>query len=134
MTIGAAELEALGKTPRVRLIEAVAAAQARGLRLRSGELGVMAGADWRVDRGLQPNGVSLAGAVLLHLQPQPVPGEDPLETAARALEVSLAWVTGAEAAWSGEPMGVEWLARPDGQHYQDGYAAGTEVLQIFVPA
>lgn len=135
LTIGAAELAALGKTARTHLLEAVAAARGRGIWLRCGDIGVVAGlVDWRVDRGLRPHGVSLAGAVLLRLQPEPEEGEEPLAAAARALGVSLAWIEGAEAAWCREEMGVEWLGRPDADLYLDGYEAGAQVRHVFEAA
>lgn len=122
MTISAA---AIGRTPLTHLLEAVAAARRRGLHLRCGQSGVLAGAgEWRVDRVLQPNGVSLGGAVLLHLQPEPVDGEEALAAAARAMDVAVAWVEGAEAGWCREPPGQE------GQPYEDGYAAATKVRQL----
>lgn len=132
LTMSAASLMEALKTPQVRLIEAVVAMRTRGLRLRCGELGVVAGlAEWRVDRSIAPVGVSLAGAVLLYLQPDPLPREEPLETAARALDVSLAWVTGAEAAWCRELMSCEWLARQNSELYLAGYEEGAQVRQLF---
>ena len=132
LTITAAEVDALGKTPKTHLLEAVAAARGQGIRLRCGDIGVVAGlVDWRVDRGLQPHGVSLGGAVLLHLQPEPEEGEEPLAAAARALGVSLAWVEGAEAAWCRELMSVAWLARQDADVYLNGFEAGAQVRFAF---
>jgi hypothetical protein len=74
--------------------------------------------------------VSLVGAVLLHLQPEPAEGEGPLEAAARALGVALAWVEGAEAGWCGELMDTRWLARPDADLYLDGHSIGMQARQV----
>jgi hypothetical protein len=132
LTISAEQIAELRRTPRVHLLEAVAAARGRGLRMRCGELGVVAGlTEWRVDRALRAQGVSLAGAVLLRLQPEVVEGEEPLAAAARALDVSLAWMTGAEAAWCRELMSCEWLARPDADLYLAGYELAAEVRLAF---
>lgn len=132
LTIGAAELQAIGRTPRTHLLEAVAAARSRRVWLRCGAVGVVAGlVDWRVDRSRHSHGVSLGGAVLLHLQPEPVEGEEALAAAARALDVPLAWVEGAEAAWCQELMSVAWLARQDADVYLDGFEAGAQTRLIF---
>lgn len=104
ITISAQGLAELLKTPRLRVLEALAQARARRLPLRRGEAGVVWGlAGWHVDRQLQPNGVSLLGAVLLHMQPEPEGDEDPVASAARALDVTQAWVEGLQDGWDGEP-------------------------------
>lgn len=131
ITIGARYLDEMMREPRVRCTQALTAARARGYVLRR-RLGVICGlADWRVDRTLQPTGVSLVGAVLLWLQPEPDDVESPAEAAARALSVSLAWVEGADAAWSGELMDVRRLAALDASLYLDGYEVGSVLLAAF---
>jgi hypothetical protein len=132
LTISAADLEAIGKTPLTHLLEAVAAMQARRVWMRCGDPGVLPGMfSWRVDRHVHPRGVSLVGAVLLHLQPEPGEGEEPLAAAARALGVSLAWVEGAETGWCDELMDTAWLARPDADLYLDGHEVGSQVRAVF---
>ncbi len=131
LSISAAQLEAIGKTALTHLLEAVAAMQRARVWMRCGDPGVLAGMfSWRIDRHQQRRGVSLAGAVLLHLQPEPAEGEGPLEAAARALGVSLAWVEGAEAGWCAELMDTAWLARADADLYMDGCEVGAQVRHV----
>lgn len=125
LTIYASQLEELLKAPRVQIGEALAAARARGIRLRRSEVGVVCGlGEWRIDRHLTPGGVSLAGAVLLALQPEPQDGEEALAAAARALGVSLAWMEGAEAGWAGEERDQRRAGGLDAEVYRDGYEVG----------
>jgi hypothetical protein len=131
ITIGAGYLDELLREPKVRCTQALTAARARGYVLRR-RLGVICGlSDWRVDRNLQPTGVSLVGAVLLALQPEPHELDSPVEAAARALGVSLAWVEGADAGWVGELMDVRRLAALDASLYLDGFEAGSALLADF---
>lgn len=130
ITIPATALAELLKAPRVRLLEAVLAVRARGIWMRRGEPGVTCGlSEWRVERHLQPQGVTVVGALLLALQPEPRDGEELAVAAARALEVSVSWVEGAEDGWDGAEMSAAWLARPDADLYVAGYEAGAEVRQ-----
>ena len=120
-----------GDLARGHVIAALTAARSRGLWVHGeGPVGVAAGlaGDWSAD---DPRaGVSLVGAVLLHLQPEPAGGEEPLDAAARALGASLAWAEGLEAAWCREPMGAAALARTDARLYRDGYALGEELRRV----
>lgn len=117
--------------PKARCALALHDARDRGYILRR-RLGVVCGlSDWRVDRSLQPTGVSLVGAVLLSLQPEPNDDDDHLAHAARALGVSLAWVAGADAGWCGDLMDVARLAALDASLYLDGFAIGEALAAQF---
>ena len=132
LTIHRSQLAELLQSPRTQAAEALAAARARGVRIRRSEVGVVCGlVEWRVDHHLTPAGVSLAGAVLLALQPEPQEGEEPLAAAARALGASLAWMEGAEAGWAGELMDTRWIAGLDGELYLDGHEAGVALWALF---
>jgi hypothetical protein len=132
LTISAAQLAGLLAEPRLQVAQALAAARQRGIPLRRSEVGVVAGLEeWRPDRRLSPSGVSLVGAVLLAMQPEPRDHEDPTAAAARALGVSLAWVEGAEAGWAGELMDVARLAALDADLYLDGYEVGQHLQGDF---
>lgn len=131
ITIPATELAELLKAPRVRLVEAVVGARRRGIWMRRGEPGVSCGlAEWRVDHGLQPSGVTVLGALLLLLQPDPVDGEEEAAAAARALGVSVAWVEGAEDGWNEAEPSPDWLRRPDADLYNAGYEVGAELRAL----
>jgi hypothetical protein len=123
--IRTADLVAMLAEPRVKVAEALAAARAKGIPLRRTEAGVTQGlAGWQVDHHLQPRGVSLVGAVLVHLQPEPEGDESPQEAAGRALGVSPAWIEGAEAGWAGELLDAVRLAAQDADLYLDAYHVG----------
>lgn len=130
ITIALGDLAELRKEARVHAAEALAAARAAGIPLRRSHPGVAPGmVDWHLDGHHHQRGVTLAGAVLLHLQPEPVEAEGVLEAAARALGASLTWVAGAEAGWAGELEDAVRLAGPDGQLYRHGYEVGEALLR-----
>lgn len=125
ITIGQADLVRLLKTPRTRVLEAVVRARELRIRLRQGEAGVIGSfSGWRLDRLLIPQGVSAMGAVLLHLQPEAEAGEEPAASAARALEVSLAWVEGLQDGWDRERTTPGARNDMEQRDYLDGFEAG----------
>jgi hypothetical protein len=129
--ISATALLELHKTPRVRAADALAAARADGISLRPGAVGVVAGlADWHVDHHQRSTGVSLAGAILLHLQPEPGDSLDPLVAAAEALGVSLAWMEGAEAGWGRQLIEVGRLPNREALRLE-GHVVGASLLAEF---
>jgi len=119
------------RTPRMKVVAAVAQARGSNLPLRFGDCGVERGSFtdiWRVDRKAIPGGVSLAGAVLLALQPESSPDEDTGAVVARALGTPLAFAEGLSVGWHGEIHATYWTNKDSTRRaYLDGYRLGAEV-------
>jgi hypothetical protein len=118
------------RTPRMKVVAAVAQARGTGLPLRFGDAGVERGEfspAWKVDRKAIPGGVSLAGAVLLALQPESSPDEDTGAVLARALGVPLAFAEGLGDGWDMVAMSTYWTGGEASQHYVNGFELGAEV-------
>jgi hypothetical protein len=109
------------------LKEAVAAAKAKGLRVRVGSCGVMPigthGPErWGIDELERDRGVDPLGAVLLHAQP---PSLDPEEAVALALGVNRAFVDGIADGLSLGPKDSRWVSSPARLNYLKAYEMGT---------
>lgn len=125
-------LHADKRTPRLKVMAAVAEARAKDQPLRCGETGVMLGrlsGEWVVNRATIVRGIDVIGAVLLNLQPPASADEDHGAVAARALGVSLAWAEGLADGWLRVPMSTFWIGAPvHVQHYTNGYLVGVETI------
>jgi hypothetical protein len=118
------------RTPRMSVLVALTQARGNSIPLRFGEAGVERGAfteHWRIDRKALPGGVSLAGCVLLAMQPESSPDEDPDAAVARALGVPLAFAVGMAAGWDMDAMSTFWIGGDENRkHYVAGFSVGAE--------
>ena len=108
------------------LKEAVAAARAKGIRVRVGSPGVMpigthGDIRWGLDELERDGGVDPLGAVLLMAQPPSIDGE---EAAALALGVDRCFVDGLADGLSLGPKDSRWVSSPARLNYLKAYEMG----------